>query len=339
MRECKAALIATGLISIMSLSNSFANSSSQILIFGKNGQLGRAFQNALRNHAPQHIQFIGRGVGSHEEPNTCDLENPLALEQLLKKQQPNLIINAAAYTAVDQAEADKERAFAINATAVQIMAEYAAKTKATLLHYSTDYVFDGKKEVAYLETDLPEPLGMYGASKAAGEAAIIALAPHYAIFRTSWVYGDGANFIRTILRLAKEREELAIVSDQFGAPTSAAWLAQISLDFIAQPFKSGIYHAVPDGDTTWYELACLVVQTALDAGASLKLQVANIRPIPSKDYPTPAPRPNNSKMANMKLKRVFADRLAASAKDSVPDFPHWQLAVIDYVQQLVKQVK
>jgi len=318
----------------MSLSHSF----SKILVFGKNGQLGRAFQNALSNHAQQDIIFIGRGVGSNEEPNACDLENPLALGQLLKKQQPKLIINAAAYTAVDRAETDKERAFAINATAVQIMAEYAAKTNATLLHYSSDYVFDGKKEAAYLETDLPAPLSIYGASKAAGEAAIIALAPHYAIFRTSWVYGDGANFIRTILRLAKEREQLAIVSDQFGVPTSAAWLAQISLDFIAQPFASGIYNAVPDGDTTWYELACLVVQTALDAGASLKLPVANIRPIPSKDYPTPAPRPNNSKMANTKLKGVFADRLAASA-NGVPDFPHWQPAVIDYVQQLVKQGK
>ena len=189
MPECKAALTATGLISIMSLSNSFANSASQILIFGKNGQLGRALQNALRNHAHQNIQFIGRGVDSNGEPNTCDLENPLALEQLLKKQHPNLIINAAAYTSVDQAETDKERAFAINATAVQMMAEFAAKTNATLLHYSTDYVFDGKKEAAYLETDLPAPLGIYGASKAAGEAAIIALAPHYAIFRTSWVYG------------------------------------------------------------------------------------------------------------------------------------------------------
>ena len=286
----------------------------------------------------QRIHFIERGVGSNADPNTCDLENPLALEQLLKKQQPNLIINAAAYTAVDQAETDKERAFAINASAVKIMAEYAAKANATLLHYSTDYVFDGKKEAAYLETDLPAPLGMYGASKAAGEAAIIALAPHYAIFRTSWVYGDGANFIRTILRLAKEREQLAIVSDQFGVPTSAAWLAQISLDFIAQPFESGIYHAVPNGETTWYQLACLVVQTALDAGANLKLPVANIRPIPTKDYPTPAPRPNNSKMANTKLKGALASRLAASA-NRVPDFPHWQPAVIDYVQQLVKQSK
>ena len=322
----------------MSLSNSVSISNSQVLIFGKNGQLGRALQNALSNHMSQRIHFIERGVGSNADPNTCDLENPLALEQLLKKQQPNLIINAAAYTAVDQAETDKERAFAINASAVKIMAEYAAKANATLLHYSTDYVFDGKKEAAYLETDLPAPLGMYGASKAAGEAAIIALAPHYAIFRTSWVYGDGANFIRTILRLAKEREQLAIVSDQFGVPTSAAWLAQISLDFIAQPFESGIYHAVPNGETTWYQLACLVVQTALDAGANLKLPVANIRPIPTKDYPTPAPRPNNSKMANTKLKGVFASRLATSA-NRVPDFPHWQPAVIDYVQQLVKQSK
>ena len=322
----------------MSLSNLFDNSYSQILVFGKNGQLGRAFQNALSNYAQQDIIFIGRGVGGNEESTACDLENPLALEQVLKKQQPNLIINAAAYTAVDQAETDKERAFAINATAVQIMAEYAAKNKATLLHYSTDYVFDGKKVAAYQETDLRAPLSIYGASKAAGEAAIIALAPHYAILRTSWVYGDGANFIRTILRLAKEREQLAIVSDQFGVPTSAAWLAQISLDFIAQPFASGIYHAVPDGETTWYQLACIVVQTALDAGATLKLSVANIRPIPTKDYPTPAPRPNNSKMANTKLKGVFVDRLAGSA-NGVPDFPHWQPAVIDYVQQLVKQDK
>ena len=317
----------------MSLSKSLRKSFSKILVFGKNGQLGRAFQNTLSSHSQQDIIFIARGAEKNEDPNKCDLENPLALEQFLKKQQPNLIINAAAYTAVDRAEAEKEHAFAINATAVQIMAEYAAQTKTTLLHYSSDYVFDGKKAAPYLETDLLAPLSIYGASKAAGEAAIISSAAHYAIFRTSWVYGDGANFIRTILRLAKEREQLAIVSDQFGVPTSAAWLAQISLDFIAQPFQSGVYHAVPDGETTWYQLACVVVQTALDAGATLKLQVANIQPIPSKDYPTPAPRPNNSKMANAKLKAVFQGRSVGSSAS----IPHWQPAVVHYVRQLVKQ--
>ena len=322
----------------MSLSKPLSKSYSKILVFGKNGQLGRAFQNALSTNAQQDIIFIARGTGNNADRNTCDLENPLALEAVLKNHQPNLIINAAAYTAVDRAETEKELAFAINATAVQIMAEFAAQTKATLLNYSSDYVFDGKKVAAYLETDLLAPLSIYGASKAAGEAAITSSTAHFAIFRTSWVYGDGANFIRTILRLAKERDQLAIVSDQFGVPTSAAWLAQISLDFIAQPFHSGIYHAVPDGETTWYQLACLVVQTALDAGATLKLQVANIQPIPSKDYPTPAPRPNNSKMANTKLKGVFADRLAAGANGAA-GFPNWQPAVIDYVQQLVRQVK
>ena len=236
-----------------------------ILVFGKDGQLGRAFQNLLQITtadlgSPPHIDYIGRA--------DCDLSDEAALRILLEKRNPNLIINAAAYTAVDKAESEVEMAFAINAKAPEVMARYAVKQGATFLHYSTDYVFDGDKYGFYLEEDQRNPLGIYGKSKAAGEEAITrAFAENsgksqgqFAIFRTSWVYGEGGNFIRTILRLAKERDELKIIDDQYGAPTSAQWLAQVSLALALndrlgpRTFPSGIYHAVPAGETTWYGL-------------------------------------------------------------------------------------
>jgi dTDP-4-dehydrorhamnose reductase len=203
------------------------------LVFGKDGQLGKAFQNLLQIIAadigsPPDIKYIGRAE--------CNLSDDLALRILLDKSNPNLIINAAAYTAVDKAESEVEIAFAINAKAPEVMARYAATQGATFLHYSTDYVFDGEKNGFYLEDDIQNPLGVYGKSKTAGEEAITrAFAEtsgksrgQFAIFRTSWVYGEGENFIRSILRLAKECDELKIINDQYGVPTGAQWLAQVS---------------------------------------------------------------------------------------------------------------
>jgi dTDP-4-dehydrorhamnose reductase len=242
-----------------------------ILVFGKDGQLGKAFRAVLDSLLPTlidkpNIQYVGR--------SQCDLANVGALTALLSQYQPNLIINASAYTAVDKAETEIDLAFAINAIAPEIMAQYAVNHGATFLHFSTDYVFDGEKYGYYLEDDMRNPLGIYGKSKATGEEAIARL---YAIVRTSWVYGDGGNFIRTILRLAKDREELKVINDQYGVPTSAAWLAQLSLGLVAdanlqlRKFPSGIYHAVPAGETTWHGLATLVVEVALDADVSLKV--------------------------------------------------------------------
>ena len=261
-----------------------------ILVFGKDGQLGKAFQNLFQK-APLasegSIQFIGR--------NQCDLSNATALSDLLNASKPDLIINAAAYTAVDKAETEYELAIAINAKAPEMMAQYAVKHGSTLLHYSTDYVFDGSKDGPYIESDLRKPINIYGKSKAAGEEAIEKVfancaSDQYAIFRTSWVYGDGANFIRTILRLAKEREELKVICDQYGLPTNTDWLAQVSLDLVLdsqdglRKFTSGIYHAVPSEKTSWYELAIVATQAALNANIPLKLKPVDIQSILAAQY-------------------------------------------------------
>lgn len=315
----------------------------KILVFGKDGQLGKAFQEELDGRtaallAKPTIQYVGRPE--------CDLASEEALTQLLNQFQPQLIINASAYTSVDRAEIESDLAFAINARAPEIMAQYAAQYDATFLHYSTDYVFDGEKYGFYLEDDLRNPLGVYGKSKAAGEEAIAQVFAgirgngQYAIFRTSWVYGDGVNFIRTILRLAKERQELKIIHDQFGVPTNANWLAQVSLNLALDEhahlrrFTSGIYHAVPAGETTWHGLACLVVQAALDAGTTLKANPAAIQPILAVEYPLPAPRPMNSRMSTDKLYQVLAD-WGDMSKLELLNQP-WDEAVRSYVRNLAK---
>ena len=306
-----------------------------ILVFGKDGQLGKAFQTIFQK-APLasggSIQYICR--------NQCDLSNATALSDLLKASKPDLIINAAAYTAVDKAETEHELAFAINANAPEMMAQYATKHGSTLLHYSTDYVFDGSKDGPYIEGDLRKPLSIYGKTKAAGEEAIEkgftnSTSGQYAIFRTSWVYGDGANFIRTILRLAKEREELKVICDQYGVPTNTDWLAQVSLDLVLdsqhrlRKFTSGIYHAVPSGKTSWYELAVLAAQAALDANVALKLKPHGIESILASEYPVLAPRPANSCLDNSKL------RLELEECGDMSKLQHWNKVWTKEVQSYV----
>lgn len=314
-----------------------------ILVFGKDGQLGKAFQALLD---AQFFALVNRPVVRLVGRSECDLANASALTALLSQFQPNLIINASAYTAVDKAEVEADLAYAINATAPEIMAQYAAKHGATFLHFSTDYVFDGEKYGYYLEGDIRNPLGVYGKSKAAGEAAIAKVfassnsGGQYAILRTSWVYGDGGNFIRTILRLAKEREVLKVINDQHGVPTSAHWLAQISMNLVMDEvgmlteFPSGIYHAVPAGETHWHGLATEAVKAALAAGATLKAVPEAILPIPAVDYPLPAPRPMNSRMSTDKLHQVFEGR-GDMSKLQLLNQP-WDVEVKAYVSKLVK---
>jgi dTDP-4-dehydrorhamnose reductase len=314
-----------------------------ILVFGKDGQLGKAFHALLDSLLSTlvdkpNIQYVGRAE--------CDLGDAVALSALLSQRQPTLIINASAYTAVDRAETEAELAFAINAKAPEVMAQYAAEYGATLIHYSTDYVFDGEKYGYYLEGDVRNPLGAYGKSKAAGEEAIARIfaasygSGQYAIFRTSWVYGDGGNFIRTILRLAKDREELNVIDDQYGVPTSAVWLAKVSLDLVADSnlkirrFPSGIYHVVPTGEISWHGLATLAVQAALDAGVLLKLVPVSIKPIPAVEYPLPAPRPMNSRMSTDKLHQVLESR-GDMSKLELLNQP-WDVVVMEYVSSLAK---
>jgi dTDP-4-dehydrorhamnose reductase len=327
-----------------------------ILVFGKDGQLGKAFKiifEANKLGELHCITYVGR--------TECDLANSDAIAALLNQIKPNLIINAAAYTAVDKAETEIDLAYAINAKAPEVMAMYAKRHGATFLHYSTDYVFDGSKKTPYIESDTRNPLGIYGKSKAAGEEAIenvfksnqesltelndkkrAGLKGQYAILRTSWVYGDGGNFIRTILRLAKERETLKVIADQYGVPTSATWLAEVGMALVLdephqlKPFPCGIYHAVPLGETTWHALACNAVQAATGAGVVLKLRPEAMEAIPATDYPLPAPRPMNSRMARGVLEAVFADSLGSSSDMTKSHLllQSWELQVADYVQDL-----
>jgi dTDP-4-dehydrorhamnose reductase len=320
-----------------------------ILIFGKDGQLGKALKtvfDASKLGELHCITYVGR--------TECDLSNADAITALLDELKPKLIINAAAYTAVDKAETEVDLAYAVNAKAPEVMAMYAKRNGATYLHYSTDYVFDGSKKTPYIESDVRNPLGIYGKSKAAGEEAIEEAFANlstqsnaqYAIFRTSWVYGDGGNFIRTILRLASERETLKVIADQYGVPTSATWLAELSLalvlnqDHQLRPFPSGIYHAVPLGQTTWHALACYAVQAATGAGAALKLRPDAIEAIPATGYPLPAPRPMNSRMArgadaalDKALNKALGD-LGDMTKSQLLE-QAWESQVAAYVQDLV----
>ena len=319
-----------------------------ILVFGKGGQLGRAFKSLFEQlsvAAHLHVVYVGRAE--------CDLSNEDQLIAQLQASHADLIINAAAYTAVDNAETEIEMAYAINAKAPELMARYAKERGVTFLHYSTDYVFDGNKDGFYIEDDARNPLSIYGKSKAAGEEAIEKVFSNssqgwFAIFRTSWVYGDGGNFIRTILRLAKERELLKVIQDQHGVPTSAEWLARISLDlsldseFRLKRFPSGVYHAVPRGETTWYGLACFSAQVASDAGVALKAKSKDIKHIPAIEYPLSAPRPMNSRMDSAKLRSALQNGVSKASNSynehqNVPNFPAWDGMVQEYVIQLASK--
>ena len=320
-----------------------------ILVFGKDGQLGRALQakfeasTSFTSAGGVRLNYLGRAE--------CDLSKPDAVSAALDKFKPDCIINAAAYTAVDAAETNDLLANAINAGAPERMAQYAVQHGATFLHYSTDYVFDGSKEGPYRETDARNPLGAYGKSKAAGELAIERAFLHaaqgqYAILRTSWVYGEGGNFIRTMLRLAQERDQLKVIADQYGVPTAAAWLAEVSVALafdrhgVLRAFPSGIYHAVPAGETSWHGLACWAVHEACQAGMQLKVDAKAILPIPASEYPLPAPRPMNSRMQTTKL----LQQLEAQADVSEWGFcavtllrTPWNDGVTDYVHAIARQ--
>lgn len=295
----------------------------KVLIFGRDGQLGRE----LVKLYPQ-AQTVGRA--------DCDLSDLNALEHFLVVSKPDLIINASAYTAVDLAETNVDDAYGVNCIAPQAMAAYAAAHHIPLVHYSTDYVFDGKKSSPYLEGDATHPLSVYGQSKLGGEVAVAATCeaagtPYY-ILRTSWVYGltdgEGGNFVKTMLRLARERDHLRVVADQQGTPTSAAWLAQVTQQILkaAPALPSGIYHAVPRGETTWHGLATWAIEVARHAGAIIQVKSDQIEAIPAASYPVPAPRPANSRLDHRRLLQALGQT----------SFPHWQEQVSAYVQAWVK---
>lgn len=274
----------------------------KILVTGKNGQVGFEL---MRSLAP-----LGTVVGV--DVKDCDLNDPAAIENLLDKVRPDLIVNPAAYTAVDKAESEPMIAHAINAKAPEILAKFASRRNIPIIHYSTDYVFDGSKEGAYIETDKVNPKSVYGKTKALGEAAVRNNAPKHIILRTSWVFGShGVNFLKTMLKLSQERDKLSIVSDQVGSPTSASLLADVTAEIAKQLFepgacqKYGTYHLVTEGETSWHGYAQMVVARANELGLKTKISHDAIQAIKTADYPLPAPRPANSRLDTSKLKEAF----------------------------------
>ena len=277
----------------------------KILLTGVNGQVGHALKTKL---VDCELFALSR--------EQLDLTKTHDIRRIVRDIKPDLIINPAAYTAVDKAESESELAFAINATAAQILAEEAARLKAALIHFSTDYVYDGTKSGFYDETDAVNPVSVYGKSKLAGEDAIRSVGLPHLILRTSWVYGTyGKNFLKTILRLAAERDSLRIVGDQFGAPTSSESIADGAVRLVQawqpqQENQSGVYHFTNAGETSWHGFSCEIVNeynrlSAAKNWPTLKANVENIVAITTADYPTPAARPENSRLDNSKLKNTF----------------------------------
>ena len=287
----------------------------KILLFGKNGQVGWELQRSL---APLgELIALDRQSRAH-----CgDLTDLAGIAKTVQDIQPDVIVNAAAYTAVDKAETEIALAELINAKAPEVLASAAKNCGAWLVHYSTDYVFDGHGDQAWCETDAVNPLSVYGKTKLQGEQAIQQSTCLHLIFRTSWVYAArGNNFAKTMLRLAQEREQLSVINDQIGAPTGAELLADVTAHAICSAMRrqqlSGLYHLVAEGQTSWYEYAAYVFQFARGAGIPLKLAETALQAISTSQYPTPAQRPLNSRLNNQRLKESFGLHL-----------PAWQLGV------------
>lgn len=273
-----------------------------ILLFGKTGQVGWELQRSL---APLG-NLIALDV--HSTEYCGDFSNPRGVAETVRQIKPDIIVNAAAHTAVDKAESEPELAQLINATSVEAIAKAADGINAWVIHYSTDYVFPGTGNTPWLETDTTAPLNVYGMTKLAGEKSLQEFCKKHLIFRTSWVYaGKGNNFAKTMLRLAKERAELSVINDQFGAPTGAELLADCTAQAIRvavnNPDVAGLYHLVAGGITTWYDYAELVFKEARNAGIELALTKLNA--VPTSAYLTPAIRPHNSLLNTDKFRRNF----------------------------------
>ncbi|MDH1213521.1 dTDP-4-dehydrorhamnose reductase [Pseudomonas chengduensis] len=285
----------------------------KILISGHTGQVARELQLALSKH---ELVSLGR--------QAFDLSRPETLGDIILRERPALVINAAAYTAVDQAEQERELAFAINAEAPRAIADACFELDIPLIHYSTDYVFDGSKTTPYREADTPHPLGVYGASKAAGEQALRISGCDHLILRTSWVYSQyGRNFLLTMQRLLQEREELSVVDDQIGAPTWAGSIASATAELIEKWQQGrqrwGTYHLTCQGETSWFGFASAIAEHLRAAGRPC----ARLRPIPSTEYPTPAQRPLNSRLDGNRLEQDWQVRL-----------PDWHTALDACLQRM-----
>lgn len=276
---------------------------TKILLLGKDGQLGFELRRSL---APLgEVAAAGRREG--------DLTHPLQLARLVRREKPDVIVNAAAFTAVERAEEDPVRAMRINGEAAGELAALAASRGALIVHYSSDYVFDGAKAGSYVESDVPAPLNAYGRSKLAGERAVRAMNPAHLLFRTSWVYGAfGDNFLKTVLMALRQAEALRVVDDQRGAPTGAAFIADATALVLARYFAQGrdgfpfgLYHLAAAGAASWHEYACFIAAQARRAGLPVNLRPEDILPVASGQYPAAARRPLNSRLDTRLLARVF----------------------------------
>jgi dTDP-4-dehydrorhamnose reductase len=276
----------------------------KLLLLGKGGQVGWELQRSL---AP-----LGELVALDFESTdfNADFSRPEQLAETVLKVRPDVIVNAAAHTAVDKAESEPEFARKLNATSPGVVAEAAQQIGALMVHYSTDYVFDGSGSKPWKEDDATGPLSIYGSTKLEGEQLVAKHCAKHLIFRTSWVYAArGGNFAKTMLRIAKERDKLTVIDDQFGAPTGAELLADITAHAIRatlqDPSKAGLYHAVAGGVTTWHGYARFVIEQAKAAGVELKAGPEAVEPVPTTAFPTPATRPHNSRLDTTKLQSTF----------------------------------
>ena len=290
-----------------------------ILLLGKNGQVGWELQRSLA--VLGQVTALGHGE--------ADFTQPQAVAQAVRALCPDVIVNAAAHTAVDKAESEPERARLLNATTPGVLAEEAVRLGAWLVHYSTDYVFDGSGSRPWRETDAPAPLSVYGATKLEGERLIQQSGCRHLILRTSWVYAArGGNFAKTMLRLAQERERLTVIDDQWGAPTGADLLADVTAHAIRhlqqRPQDGGLYHCVAGGETTWHSYAKYVVEHARQAQSAINIIAKEIAPVPTSAFPTPARRPHNSRLDNAKLQAAFGLRL-----------PPWQQGVARMLTEIL----
>lgn len=294
-----------------------------ILLFGSGGQVGWELQRSLA--------VLGRVTAlDFDSTDYCgDFANTEGAVQTVRALRPDVIVNAAAHTAVDKAESEPEFARTLNATTPGALAQEAARLGALFVHYSTDYVFDGSGTRPWVETDVPAPLSVYGHTKLEGEQRVQAAGAQHLIFRTSWVYAArGGNFAKTMLRLAQERERLTVIDDQWGAPTGAELLADVTAHAIRQvrqrPQDAGLYHLAAAGETTWNGYAKFVISQASKAQKAMKIIANEVAPVPTSAFPTPAKRPHNSRLNTDKLQATFGVAM-----------PHWQNGVARMLAEFI----
>ena len=294
-----------------------------ILLLGKGGQVGWELQRSLA--------VLGNvtALDFDSQEHCGDFSNPQGVAETVRALRPQVIVNAAAHTAVDKAESEPELARLLNATTPGVLAEEAARLGAWLVHYSTDYVFDGSGERPWVEDDATGPLSVYGATKLEGEQLIRQAGCQHLILRTSWVYAArGGNFAKTMLRLAQERERLTVIDDQWGAPTSAELLADVTAHALRQlqkrPEDGGLYHCVAAGETTWHSYAKYVLSHARKAQAAIKIKATEVAPVPTSAFPTPARRPHNSRLNTTRLQTTFGLTL-----------PPWQQGVARMLTEIL----